>query len=159
LQQKGEKNIYLYGSSMGAVVIAKAIADYQLTPSGVILEMPFASMQTHLQARARLLGFSRFVEKPFGFFVTAWIGLERGVNGYGHRTAKYARKINCPVLLQWGALDNVVQKKEINRVFEAIASSNKKLVIYDQAGHESLLQNNPAKWETEIGNFLSANRR
>jgi uncharacterized protein len=157
--QQGEKNIFLYGSSMGAVVVMKAIADYQLNSSGVILEMPFASMQTHLQARARLLGFSGFTEKPFGFLVTGWAGLERGFNGYAHRTSKYAAKLSCPVLMQWGALDNIVLKKETDRIFNAIASTNKKLVIYDQAGHGSLLQNNPVKWQAEVEQFLSVNKR
>ena len=41
---RGEKNIYLWGTSMGAVVVAKAINDYSLKPAGIILEMPFRSM-------------------------------------------------------------------------------------------------------------------
>ncbi len=158
LVQQGEKNIFLYGSSMGAVAVIKAIADYGLNPSGAILEMPFASLQSHLQARARLVGFSGFNEKPFGFLVTGWIGIERGFNGYGHRTEKYAEKITCPVLLQWGALDNIVLKKETDKIFNAIGSADKKLVIYEQAGHGSMLQNNPGKWQVEVEGFLSVNK-
>jgi len=156
LVQKGEKNIFIWGSSMGAVVVAKAIANYELKPSGVILEMPFASMQSHLQARARALGFGGFPEKPFGFLVTCWVGIERGFNGLKHQTTRYAGKVNCPVLMQWGALDNYVLKSETDKVYNAIASPNKKLVIYDHGGHESLLQNDPVKWRIEVGKFLTA---
>ncbi len=152
--QKGEKNIFIFGSSMGAVVVVKAIGDYELKPAGAILEMPFASLQSHLQARARALGFGGLPEKPFGFLVSFWMGIERGFNGLKHQTARYAAKLSCPVLMQWGARDTYVLKAETDKVFNSIASSRKKLVIYDQAGHESLLQNDPAKWQTEVNKFL-----
>jgi alpha-beta hydrolase superfamily lysophospholipase len=150
----GEKNIYLWGSSMGAVVVAKAVADYNLQPSGIILEMPFASLQSHLQARARALGFQGLPEKPFGFFVSCWIGWERGFNGLKHRTADYVKKIDCPVLLQYGGRDTYVLNRETDRVFEAVHSVNKKKVVYENAGHESLQQNDPAKWDREVKLFL-----
>lgn len=156
---KDPRNIFLWGNSMGAVAIARAIADYELKPAGAILEMPFGSLQSHLQARARVLGFQGIPEKPFGFFVTWWMGIERGFNGFKHRTSSYVKKISCPVLLQWGALDNYVQQRETENIYNAIASVNKKLVIYDHAGHESLVQNDPAKWRIEVERFLGANTR
>ncbi len=156
---KGEKNIFLWGSSMGAVVVAKAIAEYKLNPAGAILEMPFASLQTHLQARARGLGFHGIPEKPFGFFVTWWMGIERGFNGFKHTTSSYVKKVNSPVLMQWGAMDSYVRKYETEKVYGAIAAANKKLVVYDRAGHESLAQNDPVKWRIETGRFLMANTR
>jgi uncharacterized protein len=156
---KGEKNIYLWGSSMGAVVVAKAIADYQLQPAGAILEMPFATLQSHLRARARSLGFQGFPEKPFGFLVCCWMGWERGFNGFKHNTADYAKKINNPVLMQYGAIDSYVLKAETDKVYAAIASPNKKLAGYEKAGHESLQQNDPVKWEMEVKQFLTANKK
>lgn len=156
---KGEKNIFLWGSSMGAVVVAKAITEYDLKPAGVFLEMPFASLQSHLRARARVQGFEGAAERPFGFFVTWWMGIERGFNGFKHTTSSYVKKVNCPVLMQWGALDNYVLQTETYKVYNAIASANKKLVVYDRAGHESLLQNDPVKWRIETERFLAANTK
>jgi uncharacterized protein len=157
--KQGEKNIFLYGSSMGAVVVSKGIADYDLKPAGAFLDMPFASMQSHLRARARLLGFRGFGEKPFGFLVTMWIGIERGFNGFNDQTTRYVAKMNCPVLMQWGAADSYVLKSETDRVYNAIASSHKKLVIYDEARHESFLQKDPVKWRIEVEKFLSDNNK
>lgn len=148
-------DIILWGSSMGAVSITKAIADYNLKPSKVILEMPFATLQSHLQARARLSGFSGFPEKPFAFFVTGWMGIENGFNGYKHRTLSYARKVQMPVLLQWGAQDVSVLEWEINKIFDAIGTQDKKLVIYPTAAHQSMLQKDPMKWRIEVARFLS----
>jgi uncharacterized protein len=151
VRNRGEKNIYLWGSSMGAVVVAKAINDYSLTPSGIILEMPFLSMESHLKARARVLGFP---QQPFGFLVTMWISIERGFNGFRHETTDYVKKVNCPVLMQWGALDPYVLQDETAAIFTSIASEDKKLVVYESAGHESMFKNDPLRWRTEVGAFL-----
>jgi alpha-beta hydrolase superfamily lysophospholipase len=151
VSQKKEKNIFLYGSSLGAVVVTKAIADYQLQPAGIILEMPFASLQTYLKDKARTLGFP---QQPFGFLATFWIGVERGFNGFKHQTARYAAKVKCPVLMQWGAMDEFVLKNETETVYEAIASTNKKLVVYETAQHSSFLRHDPARWRKEVENFL-----
>ncbi|MEO6611537.1 MAG: alpha/beta fold hydrolase [Chitinophagaceae bacterium] len=157
LVQQGEKHIFLWGTSMGAAAIVKSIADNDMSPAGVILEMPFNTLQSHLRSRARAIGFRGFPEKPFGFLVTAWVGIERGFNGFGFRVSNYAKKVNCPVLYQWGALDHSVLRNETDKVYNAIASVNKKLVIYEQADHESFLQKDPVKWRMEVDRFLTAN--
>ena len=41
ISKKGEKNIVLWGMSLGAVIITKAIWQYDLKPQKIILEMPF----------------------------------------------------------------------------------------------------------------------
>ncbi len=156
---KNPTNIFLWGTSMGAVVITKAISDYNIKPAGVILEMPYFSLNSHLQARARALGFQGFPEKPFGFFVTWWIGIERGLKAFGHRTTDYTSKINCPVLVQWGTNDNYVLKPEIDKIFGSIPTSSKKLVVYTGAAHESLLQHDPDIWRSETGSFLLKNSK
>ena len=151
---KGETKIFLWGISMGAVVIAKALSEYSIYPAAVILELPFSSLQSLLKARARVLGFP---QQPFAFLVTGWMGIERGFNGYRYSTDRYAKKISCPALVQYGAKDSYVLKSEIDKVFTAIFSSDKKLVGYENADHESLLQNDPVKWRMEVRNFLGKN--
>ena len=154
--KKGEKNIILYGSSLGAVVITKAINDYKISPSRIILDLPFASLHDHLRGRARVLGFP---SEPFGALVTFWAGIENGFNGFRHNTCRYAKKIQCPVLMQYGANDKLVLKRETECVFSHIASVEKKLVQYENAGHEYLLRNDPAKWRLEVGNFLKVSEK
>lgn len=152
---KGEKHIFLYGISMGAVAVCKAISDFSLNPSGIIMEMPFESTQSIIQGKARAQGFQSFVIKPFSFFVTFWMGVERSIAALQHKTANYVSKINCPVLLQWGVNDEYVLRNETDKIFKAIASKNKKLVVYENAGHESLLIKEPEKWRTEIEIFFT----
>ncbi len=148
---KGESNIVLWGMSLGAVIITKAIYDHAITPSKIILEMPFDRLQDHLKARARVLGFP---DEPFGFFVTFWTGVEQGYWGYSHKTSKYVRRVNMPVLLQWGAEDEYVMRSETEKIFRNIGSKDKQLVIYENARHERLLGRDEIKWKKSVDDFL-----
>jgi len=154
ISEKGEKNIILWGMSLGAVIITKAIWQYDLKPQKIILEMPYDRLQDHIKARARISGFPG---EPFGFFVTFWTGLEQGYWAYGHRTSRYVKKINCPVLLQWGNNDEYVLKKETENIFAAINSSKKKLEIYPGIGHTPLVRANASKWGEIVTEFLNTN--
>ena len=152
ISKKGEKNIVLWGMSLGAVIIAKAIWQFDLHPQKIILDMPFNRLQDHIRARARISGFPG---EPFGFFVTFWTGLEQGYWGYGHNTCKYVRKINCPVLLQWGNADEYVLRNETQKIFDAIGSAKKELVVYDSVGHAPLLAANESQWQRSVSEFLN----
>jgi alpha-beta hydrolase superfamily lysophospholipase len=151
IKLKGEQKIFLYGVSMGAVAVAKAISDYQLQPAAVVLDMPFASLQSFLKNKARTLGFP---VQPFSYLTTFWIGLERGFNGYNLKSTRYTKQINCPVLLQWGGQDEFIFRAETEKIYNSIGSSQKKLVVYPWAGHESLLDKDPVKWRIEVGKLL-----
>lgn len=151
VSKNGEKNIVLWGMSLGAVIISKAIWQYDLRPQKIILEMPFDRLQDHLRARAKITGFPG---EPFGFIVTFWTGIEQGYWGFGHKTNKYVQKISCPVLLQWGNADEYVSKNETEKIFKAIGSSEKQWVVYEGAGHEPLLGANESLWQKSVSDFL-----
>ena len=149
---KGEKSIVLWGMSLGAVIITKAIWEYGINPQKIILEMPFDRLQDHIRARARISGFPG---EPFGFLVTFWTGVGQGYWGYGHKTDRYVEKINCPVLLQWGNSDEYVLKDETERIFAAISSSKKQLEVYEGVGHWPLLSADELKWTKTVNDFLN----
>jgi uncharacterized protein len=149
----GNKNIILYGVSMGAAVVLKATAEQKVQPTAIIADMPFASLQDHYKARARIIGFP---SQPFAFLVTLWTGIENGYNGFDNAPVLYAKKITCPVLLEWGTKDPYVTGKETEAIFENLASKNKRMAIYPAANHESYLQVQPAGWEKEVTGFISS---
>ncbi len=151
ISKMGEQNIVLWGMSLGAVIISKAIWEYALQPQKIILEMPFNRLQDHIRARARISGFP---SEPFGFFVSFWTGLEQGYWCYNHKTSRYAKKITCPVLLQWGSNDEYVLKAETEKIFNTISSQNKKLEIYEGAGHVPLVNANEKQWVVTVKDFL-----
>ncbi len=156
ISSTGEKNIILWGISMGAVTVAKAVADYGLQPKGVILEAPFASMEKHFKGRARTLGFPA---QPFGWLVTKWAGIIRGVKAGQHKTTRYVSKITCPALVQWGRLDTYVLQQEAEDVYNAIPAAEKKLVVYENTGHASMAQQETDKWRAEVSQFLQKTAR
>lgn len=152
VQKTGEKNIYLWGASMGAVMVMKAAAEYNLSPKGIICEMPFESLHDHIQSRLNIIGFPA---EPFASFVTFWIGAEQGFWAFGFNSTKYAKKIKSPVLLMCGDKDELVEKEETNNIFTALGSADKHLVWYEGSGHHSLMNEDPALWKNEMNSFLT----
>ena len=150
VQSKGEKNIVLWGISMGAAAVTKSINDYQLKPSKIILEMPFGSILQAAEGRIKLMGLP---PEPLARLITFWGGVEHGFWAFNMKPVDFAKKIDCPVLLQWGANDPRVSKKEIDDIYSNITSA-KKLVVYDNSKHESLCKQEKEKWANEVGDFL-----
>ncbi|RYY68503.1 MAG: alpha/beta hydrolase, partial [Chitinophagaceae bacterium] len=147
---QGEKNIILYGVSLGAATITKAINDYSLAPSKLILDMPFGSLTAAVNGRLKMMGLPA---EPLGTMLTFWGGIENGFWAFNHKPYQYARKIDCPVLLQRGKLDPRVTQEETDLIFNNIHSP-KKMVLYETAVHESLYKKEPGKWTAEVTAFL-----
>src|SRR6185312_16632194 len=75
LKSKGEKNIVLWGISMGAATVARAIDEDHLQPSKVILEMPFATMKNAVEGQLKTMNLPA---EPLGALLTFWGGIEHG---------------------------------------------------------------------------------
>ncbi len=152
VRARGENHIVLWGISLGAATILKAIHDYpDLQPDRLILEMPFGSLLQAVRGRMRTMGLP---EEPLASLLAFWGGTEQGFWAFSYSPCDYAKDIRCPVLLQWGALDNRVSRQEIQCIYGNLASPQKKLVIYQRATHESLYGREHEKWRREIAGFL-----
>ncbi|MGG9960115.1 alpha/beta hydrolase [Ferruginibacter sp. SUN106] len=150
VKSKGEKNIVLWGISMGAATITKAINDYQLQPNKIILEMPFGSIVEAAEGRIKMMGLPA---EPLARLITFWGGTEHGFWAFNMKPVEFAKKITCPVLLQWGANDPRVSRKEIDDIYSNIYTE-KKLVVYDSSAHESLCKKENEKWVSAVEEFL-----
>ncbi len=150
LQQQGEKNIILWGISLGAATITKAIHDYGIAPQKIILEMPFGSLPAAVEGRVKIMGLP---VQPLSMMLTFWGGVENGFWAFNVKPSGYAKKIQCPVLLQHGTNDPRVTVTETKEIFDNIASQ-KKWVEYSYSAHESLCANEHDKWVKEVSLFL-----
>ena len=112
--------------------------------------MPYGSI---LQAGEGRIKMMHLPAEPLATLVTFWGGVEHGFWGFGMKPTQFAKKINCPVLMQWGANDPRVTKEEIDAIYNNILSA-KKLVVYDSCAHESLCKKETEKWKKEVSNFL-----
>jgi len=150
LKEKGEQNIFLYGISMGAATITKAINDYGLSPSRIILDMPFGTISSAVKGRIKMMNLP---VEPLATLLIFWGGTEHGFWAYGIKPSEYVKKIKCPVLLQVGKNDPRVSFEETNDIYTNIPAQ-KKLVVYENSGHESLCNKENNKWLSEITAFL-----
>jgi uncharacterized protein len=152
IEQKGERNIILYGTSMGAVAIMKSIYDHHLEASAVILECPFSTMMNTVKARFKVMGVPSF---PMAQLLVFWGGLENGFNAFTHNPVKYATSINCKTLLMVGGKDEKVSVEETKEIY-SVLPGEKSLKIYSEAGHESYLLKYRSEWSEDVMEFLSS---
>lgn len=151
IRKRGEKNIILWGVSMGAAAITRAIAAYDVKPEKAILEMSFGTLAGAAKGRVRTMGLP---VQPIAGLLTFWGGTVRGFWAFNMEPVEYAKKIECPVLVQHGAKDPRVTLAETKAIYGNIPHGRKRLVIYESAVHESLCRREPALWKAEIKNFL-----
>jgi len=149
-KSKPDTKIVLFGPSMGAVAIMKAIEEYKINPDKIILECPFGSMLTTTQKRFDAMGLPSF---PFAELILFYGGLQTGFNAFKHKPIEYAKKINIPTLLMYGAKDARVSRKEIDSIYKNLPIE-KKLVILENSAHEIYLNDDEKYWNEAVDKFL-----
>jgi len=152
LTENGEENIYLFGTSMGAVAIMKSISDNGISPKGIIIECPFGSMYKTVSARFKTMNAPTF---PMADLLVFWGGIQNGFWAFGHHPTEYAKHINCPTLLLYGAQDEKVNRQEIDEIYTNL-NGQKNLKIYQNAAHENYLKKYKIEWTEDVTQFLTA---
>lgn len=150
LQEQGDSNIILFGTSMGAVAIMKALAEEPVPVNALILECPFGSLLQSVENRFETMRVPAF---PLAHFLVFWGGAENGFNAFRFSPEEYARNIKTPTLIIWGAQDPKVNEEETRRIFESLAGP-KRLLVLDSAGHAHYLDRYRDRWTREVKAFL-----
>ncbi|MEV4882833.1 alpha/beta hydrolase [Chitinophaga ginsengisegetis] len=151
VKEKSNQPIILWGVSMGAAAILKAVPEYGLTPKQLILQCPFATLTDAVKSRMRSVHLPAF---PFSQILTFWGGVEQGFWGAGFKPERYARQIHMPVLYFYGKQDIRVMPQETQEVFSHLGTRQKKLYIFPNAGHQSFCGKDSAAWMKEVTAFL-----
>ena len=151
---KGEKNIYLFGTSMGAVAIMKAVNDNpDMAAKGLLLECPFGTMYKTVSVRVKAMGVNPF---PIAGMLMFWGGVENGFWPFSHNPEEYAKNIKLPVLLMYGGVDNRVSITETDAIF-ANLKGPKELRAFPLCGHEDYLPKYRDEWVSYVKSFLQTN--
>lgn len=150
VRNEGEEPIIMFGTSMGAVAIMKAIYDHNLEPESIILECPFGDMLETVQARFRIMKAPVF---PMSHLLTFWGGFQNGFNAFAHNPGEYAKQITVRTMLLYGMKDDRVSLEETELIFENLAGP-KELKRYPEAGHESILMKYRREWIQSMQTFL-----
>jgi uncharacterized protein len=150
LLQKGEKRIFLFGTSMGAAAILKSISDHKINPSGILIECPFGSLYKTTCSRFDAMGVPSF---PMAGLLVFWGGVQNGFWGFSYKPSLYAKSVSCPSLLLYGEKDERVSRSEIDEIYTNL-SGEKKLALYPLAGHENYLFKYEIQWRLDVADFL-----
>ncbi len=152
LEKSGEKNIILFGTSMGAVAIMKAQCENDLRVKAIVIECPFGTMLQTVQSRFTTMSLPSF---PMANLLVFWGGYQNDFDAFSHNPVDYAKKITCPTLLLYGEKDVTVSKAETDTIFENL-KGQKELKLYPLAGHENFLHQYKTEWTKDVGTFLSS---
>lgn len=146
----GVTDLTLFGHSMGAAAILRAVAVHGLQAGALVLECPFDRLLTTVKARFAAMGVPAF---PAAHLLVFWGGIQHGYNGFRHNPVDYARRVHCPVLLLHGSEDRRVTCREVQAVFDALPGE-KHMHIFQSLGHEAYAAARPREWADCITTFL-----
>lgn len=151
---KTDRQIFLFGTSMGAAAILKAMDDYQLSAKAIVLECPFGSLYETVSARFKMMHVPSF---PMSTLLTFWGGIQHGYWAFGHNPGEYAKSISTPTLILYGEQDERVTLSESKEIFNNM-QGDKKLITYPNAGHNVFIPDNQSHWENDVTQFLQAEK-
>jgi alpha-beta hydrolase superfamily lysophospholipase len=141
----------LYGFSMGAAAVLRAVAVEGIKPRGVIAEASFDRMLTTVRNRFHILHLPSW---PMANLLVFWGGLQNGFYGLAHNPVDYAARIDCPTLVLQGAMDALVTTREAQAIYAALRGY-KVLHVFPDTGHEASLGTSPEDWSAVVAPFLA----
>jgi len=147
--------VVLFGQSMGAAAVLRAVGQLGVKPDAIILEAVFDTMLNTIRHRFEIMGVPSF---PAAELLVFWGGRQMGFDGFAHNPVDYAANVTCPALLLHGNGDARVHLEEAQQVFDQLAGP-KKFVEFDNVGHESYVKRHKEQWCAAVGAFLSAEGR
>lgn len=150
IKSKSTKPVVLFGSSMGAAAIMKAVSENTVAPEKIILECPFGNMRSAVEARVTAMGAPSF---PFTDLFMFWGGIQNNFWAYNHNPEDYAKKISIPTLLMYGEKDARVPRSETDLIFKNL-QGEKQLVTFPECGHELYLEKYTPEWTEAVNGFL-----
>ena len=140
----------LFGSSMGAAAILRAVDELKVTASALILECPFGSLQEAVSNRFNIVGLPSF---PASQCLTFWGGYLNDFNAFDFVPSNYAKNITVPTLLMYGEKDKRVNLSETKDIF-ANLSGPKQLKLFPSLAHVSYRNQKPVEWFKTVKWFL-----
>lgn len=140
----------LYGFSMGAAAILRAVAVHDVHPRALIVEASFDRMLSTVEHRFHNLGIPAF---PAATLLVFWGGARNGFNAFAHNPVQYAAAVTCPTLMLHGGADKVVAQAEARNVFNALAGP-KFLHVFPHAPHEASRTVSQQDWQSAFAPFL-----
>jgi pimeloyl-ACP methyl ester carboxylesterase len=144
------KPVILYGQSMGAAAVLRAISEEGVRPEGIVLECPYDRFLTTVGHRYELMHLPAF---PFAHLLLTWGGMQHGFNAFRLNPVTYAKKVSCPALVMDGANDPWVKAAEARRVALAMKGPTQ-CVIFTNGSHGGFWWDVGDEYQKTLGDWL-----
>ena len=145
----GRPQVLLYGNSMGAAAVLKAMSDAPLRPAALVLECPFDRLASTVRHRFDTYRVPAF---PAADLLLFWGGLQQGFNPWRFNPAEYAAAVTAPTLLMNGDRDPWVSVTEARSIYDRLRGP-KELKLFRGLGHQSFLSARRADWKKTVAGF------
>jgi len=142
--------VILYGQSMGAAAVLRAVHACGVQPDAIIVEAVFDRMLSTVRNRFKIMGVPSF---PGAELLVFWGGRQAGFNGFSLNPVEYAASVKCPILFLHGTADTKARVEEERRVFVAVPA-RKRFKEFQGVGHGTSLARFPKEWKETVGQFL-----
>jgi alpha-beta hydrolase superfamily lysophospholipase len=143
--------VVLFGQSMGAAAVLRAVGDLDVPADAIIIESPYDRLLSTAQNRFEAMHLPAF---PLAQLLIFWGGAQQGYWGFSMNPAESATRVRCPVLMFHGQLDTRVTPAQAHAIFDHL-NGPKELEWYDQAAHCSFLSSDPERWKRAVSTFLN----
>ncbi|MGB0864265.1 MAG: alpha/beta hydrolase [Saprospiraceae bacterium] len=141
--------ITLFGHSLGAAAIMKAVGEQQVFPDKIIVQTPFSTMLKTVRKRFKIFGLPSF---PLAELLVFYGGAQHGFNAFSHNPTDYAHQIKIPTLLLYGKQDDRVDWEETEEIYNHL-SGKKKMYVFEAIGHSDFLKKKN-EWLEVVDSFL-----
>lgn len=149
--QNQMRTLVLYGVSMGAAAVLRAVHAHDIEPDALILECPFDRMLTTVQHRFEAMRLPQF---PAAQLLVFWGGVQQSFNAFGHNPADYASSVRCPTLLMHGGKDTRVSTTEVENIRRNLNGASV-LKLFPESPHQSYVVSRGSEWRSSVGEFLN----
>jgi hypothetical protein len=144
--------LIVYGRSMGAAAILRALHTHKAKVDAVILQSVFDRLQTTVGNRFRLMGLPTY---PAANLLVFWGGICTGFNGNEHNPVEYARSCHCPTLFLHGEIDPNARLQEARNVRKQTHDRASELVVLEKTGHTPTVKADFALWKDAVSRLLA----
>lgn len=147
--------VLLYGRSMGAAAVLRAIHSCDVKADAVVLESVFDRLSTTCDNRFRLMGLPAF---PASNLLVAWGGVCGGFAASQHNPVDYAGRCTCSTLILHGELDMNARVAEAQSVHRALGDPLAEFVVFPETGHSPTLAADAPRWRQAVRRVIARAR-
>ncbi len=145
---RGIERPVLYGFSMGAAAILRAVGELGAEPAAIVVEAPYDRLLSTVQHRFELMGLPAF---PSAELLVFWGGVLHGYDGFDNEPVRWAAGVRAPTLVVAGSEDTRARPEEARAV---AAAAGARLLLLPGHGHVQSAKVAPALWRREVAAFI-----